>query len=107
MDKELIVCQPLAVVIQDIAERVNGGIIPGAITIADTTVYLNGIPSEKTRRHEAKHREQWKRFRPWWMPLNPWRDRIAYARFLKAYTAEHKAHGYEFNKFEIEAYAAE
>lgn len=105
-EKELIPCLPLAVVIQDIAKRVNGGIIPGAITIADTTVYLNGIPSEKTRRHEAMHVTQFKRFRSWWIPP-PWKDRVAYSRFLAAYIAEHKARGYEFNKWEIEARAAE
>lgn len=104
---EIVVCPPLAHVIRDLASRFNGGIVPEAITIADVTLFLKGKPSDALVRHEAKHREQWKRFRPWWMPLNPWRDRIAYLRFIAAYTKEHKENGYQGNKFELEALAAE
>lgn len=104
---EVIVCKIASKVIQDLAKRVNGGLVPAAITLADTTFYLEGTPSEAMRRHEEMHQKQWKRFRPWWMPMNPWRDRIAFARFIAAYIAEHKAHSYRGNKFELEAQAAE
>ena len=103
---EVYVCPALAKVVQEIARRVNGGVVPSAITLADVRIYLTSVPTDAMRRHEAKHVEQYKRFRSWWIPP-PWKDRVAYARFLAAYYAEHRAKGYQNSRFEVEARAAE
>jgi hypothetical protein len=101
--------EPLAGVVAKIADKLNGDYsAPGAVTFGNVTVYLV-VPDDALRRHEAVHRQQAERFRPWWAigPLRKYGYDISVVRFTAYYLAEHRRVGYEASKFEVEARAAE
>lgn len=104
-----VVCGHAAKIVPEIIDALNGdGPAPAAVTVGGTIVYFQK-PTAQLKRHENVHVIQAARFAPWWakwMPLK-WRAWVGAPRFWKAYKAEHDAHGYEGNKFELEATAAE
>jgi len=108
---EIIFREPFAGIISKLADALNGDTAgpPDAITFGQLTIYLVTDPSDALRRHEAKHREQALRYRPWWAlgPLRSWGNRISEARFLVASLKEHQKNSYINNKFEVEARNAE
>lgn len=92
-----------------IIDQLNGdGPAPGAVTIGGTIVYFEK-PDERMVRHEEKHVDQAGRFAPWFLTWLPRRARAwAGARwYWREYIREHHRMGYEANRFEVEARAAE
>lgn len=81
---------------------------PAAVTVGGAEIYFVE-PDAALERHEGMHVTQAARFAPWWARLLPRRVRawLGFPRFLSAYAVEHGRHGYVFNKFEVEARAAE
>lgn len=107
---EIRVCDPVSKVFPTVAAALNGGTVPEAITIGEDTFFFVDA-TERMRKHEAKHREQKRRFEPWWIPnvgpLGDLRRAIGTSRFLENYFNEHRKYGYDRNHWEIEARAAE
>jgi hypothetical protein len=66
--------------------------VPDAFTLGHVIFYWTP-PTDAIRRHERMHVEQARR--------------LGTLRFFAAYLAEHFRRGYRFNKFELEAKAAE
>ncbi len=107
-DLHLYSCSIAAETIPELIAAVNGGTKPAAVTIGGTVVYFQA-PDDRMRRHEAVHIRQHASFAPSWTKFLPERLRawIGAPRFFQAYQAEHAKNGYEKNKYEIEARAAE
>lgn len=92
--REVIVCAPLARAVPELAAVLKGdGDPPEAITLGRTRFYFVRTPSAALRCHEAAHVAQ--------------RDREGPVRFELLYLHEHALHGYQGNRFEVEARAAE
>ena len=108
---EVRVCKPVARLVRAIADQTTGA-PPEAITLG-TFVFLFGDPQgeelERLRRHEAVHVEQQARMAPRWARWLPKSARVYLGapRFYLAYADEYDDVGYERNRFEVEARAAE
>jgi hypothetical protein len=106
----LYACRLLARIVGAIADAANGPTagVPGAITVGGTTAYLSEQP-DAIKRHEWVHVLQAARCCPRWLRWLPVRTQawIGMPRFEAAYVIEHFGHGYDGNKYEIEARAAE
>lgn len=102
------VCTCAAKYIPELAALVNGGTRPAATTIGGVEFYFEK-PDDKMRRHENKHIEQYASFAPFWTRAFPlsWKAWIGSPKFVQAYIAENNKFGYQNNKFEVEARAAE
>lgn len=103
-------CPLLARAFARVADALNGPTAgePGAITIGGTTVYLSEQP-DAIKRHEWVHVLQAARHCPRWLRWLPVRVQawIGAPVFEALYIAEHRRAGYEENKYEVEARAAE
>lgn len=101
---------PLARFVGWIAGKVDPSVVERvAITIGGTILYLL-IPTPAIERHEWMHVVQSARRCPkWlqWVPSIRVRAWLGFPWFLPEYRRQHVAHGYDGNKFEIEAREAE
>lgn len=107
-DVKLYLCPTAAKLVKEISAAVNGAGDVAAITIGSAVIYVDP-PTDRLRRHEAVHVQQQAAMAPWWarwLPLSV-RAWAGLPKFLQQYLAEHQAHGYDGNKFEIEARKAE
>lgn len=105
------VCAPVAKVVREIADRTTGA-PPDAITLGDFVFVftrLEGAERARMERHERVHVAQQARMAPSWARWMPERARVYLGapRFYREYLAEHARVGYDTNKFEVEARAAE
>lgn len=107
-DLHVYACSGASRVIKEVAAATNGGMRPTAITVGGTVLYLDP-PDDRVKRHEAVHIRQQAAMAPSWSRWLPERVRawIGAPWFWRAYQEEHRLHGYEGNRFEIEARAAE
>jgi hypothetical protein len=108
--------EPIAGLVAKIASRLNGGIVPAAVTIGSDTIYLVDLeklpPAERAElvAHEEAHKAQARRLEPRFIPrfgpLGTLRRLIGEGRFIEQYIRLHFAHGYSGNPLELEAAAA-
>lgn len=112
MPRNVYVCGPAAKAIRLIYLKAIGKEMD-AVTVGNVIVIFEPKPEGENwmrlQRHEAMHVEQQARMAPSWARWLPRAARVwmGAPRFMREYFAEWKLHGYENNKFEIEARAAE
>lgn len=90
--REYVAYEAAGGVVAPILTRLNGGRQVDAVTLGGRTVYLRNADDPCLAVHEATHRRQ--------------RDELG-ARFEAEWVHEYEAHGYDGNRFEREAAAAQ
>lgn len=112
MPERVYICGPAAKVVRGGARAVHGHDVD-AIALGNFVLVIEPRPEgedlARLLRHEDRHVDQQAREAPWWAKRLPKKIRVwlGAPRFYEKYLVEYRLHGYEWNKYEIEARAAE
>lgn len=108
--KAVRVCGPVAEVVREVADYINGSDVSAPKAIAGPGVLFIVTDEPLTMqllRHEQHHEKQAATLEPRWIPkwgpLGTLRGWIGWKRFYAAYAVEYARVGYWANHFEVEA----